>query len=614
MTNQKGIANLLAIGLILAVSVVVLASVILYQRSMNEGKQVEANINAVSNTNTTVGTATDLYTLGSGVVIGAGNLRPSTGWNSTDNWLVIENQGPMTDFGLPSYITYDIYNFDTDDLLVTDIQDSLYAPPPQWTGEKTLTTVDQIVDFTGSEPNITERDKTLPSGYEVFTDQSANWKNPIYGEPAGFGEAYSVALSPDQNNIVYVRNTNEKNIMGAHVFLFPRQGASIDQAVNLGRLGYGVESGISSLAWHDNRYVYARQTGEVFDTANGEQVLERRINYQRRYSLISPDSSEVLVIDNEQDKVNQGDYDHESYDFYYIDLPDGTRHDIIKGESDTNAEARIEADWSADGSYIVYSFQNNLWIYDSASGQSRNISTENKNYNAVSLSNDSSKLAVVIDGQVWVYSLNNSDETAGWQAYTNDDLGLSFQHPSDWPELSVNAIVNTGQVVFWPPGGEDVALNGKMISILTAPIGENPIFYLKARSADYTELLDGACGSVPLCTHKTAEEVPTICTAESTTPETFYQCSTVAGTQSLFLIDANADEGVYYATAHIPRITNGYEGVEVFYKIWEGDFAQVPTSETILDLIDQIQADKTTAVQAAFMDFEQILSTLQFTD
>ncbi|MFH0951884.1 MAG: PsbP-related protein [Patescibacteria group bacterium] len=58
MTNQKGIANLLAVGLILAVSVVVLASVILYQRSMDEGKQVEANVNATT-TNTAIDSTAD---------------------------------------------------------------------------------------------------------------------------------------------------------------------------------------------------------------------------------------------------------------------------------------------------------------------------------------------------------------------------------------------------------------------------------------------------------------------------------------------------------------------------------------------------------------------------
>ncbi|MFC1662840.1 hypothetical protein ACFL04_01575 [Patescibacteria group bacterium] len=48
--NQKGLANLLAVGLVLGVTVVLLSVVIVYQRNVDEQKQVEENINSLPKT------------------------------------------------------------------------------------------------------------------------------------------------------------------------------------------------------------------------------------------------------------------------------------------------------------------------------------------------------------------------------------------------------------------------------------------------------------------------------------------------------------------------------------------------------------------------------------
>ncbi|MFC1662838.1 hypothetical protein ACFL04_01565 [Patescibacteria group bacterium] len=80
MTNQKGLTNLLAIGLILGVTVVLLSAVIVYQQNVDEQKQVEENINSLpetantqpvntnisrTDTNTTVNTNTAVTLTGS---------------------------------------------------------------------------------------------------------------------------------------------------------------------------------------------------------------------------------------------------------------------------------------------------------------------------------------------------------------------------------------------------------------------------------------------------------------------------------------------------------------------------------------------------------------------
>ncbi len=362
-------------------------------------------------------------------------------WNSTSQYLVFSKFGPDTDFGLPSYNQFSFYDTSSDSLLPTSLQGHILTYP-FWRDTQTLVVEKQLVHLQDENATITPYTLVLPSGYEAFTNASATWSDSQYGDEPKFGSATKLALSPDQGTLAYIRPSTLDDSPGNVVFTISRNAKSIAEARQYEDVGFGVESSTPNLVWFNNRLVYSPETGLVVDAQTQKVVLSRRTNYERRVSMLSPDAKYVLVVDNEQDRVEQNDYLHEHMRFYVRNIATGKDVVIRELSSAKASDVVVHATWAPDSQHFVYSFSNGLFLSDVNGGTSSDLTNSVQQYGTLAWSPNGAWLAVQIGEDIWLYSIAPKEITAGWKKYNSrtssykifNDLRPSFtvKYDANW--------------------------------------------------------------------------------------------------------------------------------------------------------------------------------------
>ena len=74
------------------------------------------------------------------------------------------------------------------------------------------------------------------------------------------------------------------------------------------------------------------------------------------------------------------DYLHRSVKVYVLSLKDGSRIDILDAGSSDESKNRISGSFSPDNSFIIYNFGGHLWIADTKTGASSQVTDQKGDY------------------------------------------------------------------------------------------------------------------------------------------------------------------------------------------------------------------------------------------
>jgi len=321
-------------------------------------------------------------------------------WSPDGNKIYLAENGPNMEIGLPEYITYHIFDFTTNTTSPTGIKNGLEDLPPIWQENNSLLANKSIYDLADLSKVVSE--KVAPvnlEGFELLDEVIYVNKN----DDSKINDVENLSISPNGKWAAFLSAYGSEDIFPSYtisLFVLPKDAKSLDELINFGPVASGVETTPRPLVWSNNSQYLISGKNEIFDVKNNKTVLPRETDsYRRRLTYLSPDQTQALVISNFQDKTDQGDYLHEQVRVYLLDLISGSETSIVSFESANEALNRIDGSYSFDGRHIAYNYQGQLWLAETKTGKTKQLTTVEKIYSSPRFSPDSTKILYYIPNQ-----------------------------------------------------------------------------------------------------------------------------------------------------------------------------------------------------------------------